>query len=408
MAYLEEVEVISSLCKNKDIHIMFDNNADELIQDCADIWGFIKDYYDQTRQIPDSDLIATRFKDFDPVDSGPTVYHIDKLRQAFLDESMRNSLRRAAQLVNNNESANALKELSKDISKMSRIGSKVRDIDVTDIDNAIHYFEQTRQSALDGNVGIKTGITAFDVCLPMGIAKGQLGIFLAYPAIGKSWLALYFAVQAWKAGYKPMIISLEMTEYEVRNRIFTIIADGFFSHRALSSGRVSDDEFRLWADKNLTGRQPFKIISNDTGSEMTPNLIGSKIDQYRPDIVIVDYLQLMIDNAGTSQNETVKIKNLSRELKLLAVSQQLPILAIASATPDDSTDLESVPQLGQVAWSRQIAYDSDWVLGIGRKTNSDVIEAVLRKNRNGYQGDFYLEVDFDKGIFKEILDPLTV
>lgn len=408
MAYLEEVEVISSLCKNKDIHIMFDNNADELIQDCADIWGFIKDYYDQTRQIPDSDLLVTRFKDFDPVDSGPTVYHIDKLRQAFLDESMRNSLRRAAQLVNNNESANALKELSKDISKMSRIGSKVRDIDVTDIDNAIHYFEQTRQSALDGNVGIKTGITAFDVCLPMGIAKGQLGIFLAYPAIGKSWLALYFAVQAWKAGYKPMIISLEMTEYEVRNRIFTIIADGFFSHRALSSGRVSDDEFRLWADKNLTGRQPFKIISNDTGSEMTPNLIGSKIDQYRPDIVIVDYLQLMIDNAGTSQNETVKIKNLSRELKLLAVSQQLPILAIASATPDDSTDLESVPQLGQVAWSRQIAYDSDWVLGIGRKTNSDVIEAVLRKNRNGYQGDFYLEVDFDKGIFKEILDPLTV
>lgn len=408
MAYLEEVEVISSLCKNKDIHIMFDNNADELIQDCADIWGFIKDYYDQTRQIPDSDLIATRFKDFDPVDSGPTVYHIDKLRQAFLDESMRNSLRRAAQLVNNNESANALKELSKDISKMSRIGSKVRDIDVTDIDNAIHYFEQTRQSALDGNVGIKTGITAFDVCLPMGIAKGQLGIFLAYPAIGKSWLALYFAVQAWRAGYKPMIISLEMTEYEVRNRIFTIIADGFFSHRALSSGRVSDDEFRIWADKNLTGRQPFKIISNDTGSEMTPNLIGSKIDQYRPDIVIVDYLQLMIDNAGTSQNETVKIKNLSRELKLLAVSQQLPILAIASATPDDSTDLESVPQLGQVAWSRQIAYDSDWVLGIGRKTNSDVIEAVLRKNRNGYQGDFYLEVDFDKGIFKEILDPLTV
>lgn len=407
MAYTEEVEVISSVCKNKDIHILFDNNADELIKDCADIWGFIKDYYDQTREIPDSDLLVTRFKDFDPVESGPTIYHVDKLRQAYLDESLRNSLRRAANLLNSNESANALKELSKDVTVMSRIGSKVKDIDVTDVENALSYFEQTRKSAENGDVGIKTGITSFDVCLPMGIAKGQLGILLAYPAIGKSWLALYFAVQAWKHGYKPMIISLEMTEYEVRNRIFTIIADGFFSHRALSAGRVNDNEFRLWAEKNLEGKPPFKVISNDTGSEMTPNLIAAKIDQYKPDIIIVDYLQLMTDNAGTSQNETVKIKNLSRELKLLAISQKTPIIAIASATPDDSTDLESVPQLGQVAWSRQIAYDADFVLSMGRKANSDILEAAFRKNRNGYMGDFYMEVDFDKGTFKEILDPIT-
>lgn len=385
---------------------MFDSNADELIKDCSDIWLFIKDYYDQTREVPDASLITTRFRDFDAVESGPTVYHMDKLRQAYLDESIRLSLRKTAQMVNENETTKALQELSKDVAKMARIGAKVRDIDVTDVDNALAYFEKTRKSAENGEVGIKTDITSFDVCLPMGIAKGQLGILLAYPAIGKSWLALYFAVQAWKHGYKPMVISLEMTEYEVRNRIFTIIGDGFFSHRALSAGRVDDNEFKLWADKTLNNKQPFKIISNDTGAEMTPNLIASKIDQYQPDIVIVDYLQLMTDNAGTSQNETVKIKNLSRELKLLAISQQTPILAIASATPDDSTDLESVPQLGQVAWSRQIAYDADWVLSMGRKANSDILEAAFRKNRHGYMGDFYLEIDFDKGTFKEILDPI--
>lgn len=406
MGYNEEVEVISSVCKNKDIHVMFDNNADELIHDCADVWGFIKDYYDQTRQVPDADLLTTRFKDFDPVESGPTVYHIERLRHTYLDESLRNSLRRAAKLINDNESVNALRELSKDVTKMSRIGAKVRDLDVTDVENALSYFEQTRQSALDGNVGIKTGIAAFDVCLPMGIAKGQLGILLAYPAIGKSWLALYFAVQAWKHGYKPMIVSLEMTEQEVRNRIFTIIGDGYFSHRSLSAGRIDDEQFKKWAEDHLVGKPPFKIISNDTGSEMTPNLITSKIDQYKPDMVIIDYLQLMTDNNGTSQNETVKIKNLSRELKLLAISQQIPVVAIASATPDDSTDLESVPQLGQVAWSRQIAYDSDWVGAMGRAANSDVLEFALRKNRHGFMGNFFMEVDFDKGIFKEILDPI--
>jgi hypothetical protein len=72
MAYQDEVEVISALCKNKDIHTMFDGGADLLIKDCADIWGFIKDYYSQTKQIPDIDLVATRFRDFDVVDAGPT------------------------------------------------------------------------------------------------------------------------------------------------------------------------------------------------------------------------------------------------------------------------------------------------------------------------------------------------
>jgi replicative DNA helicase len=404
MAYSDEVEVISALCKNKDIHTMYDSGADQLIKYCEDIWGFIKDYYSQTKQIPDSELVATRFRDFDPVDAGPTIYHIDKLRSAYLDETMRNTVRKAANLVQNNETAKALKELTSDISTISRVTARSRDIDVTDVDDAISYFEKLRESAETGCVGIKTNIAAFDACLPMGISKGQLGVLLAYPAIGKSWLSLYFAVQAWKVGRTPMVISLEMTEHEVRNRIFTILGNGKFSHRAMSAGRLNEDDFRQWADSELKNKPPFKIISNEIGSETTPNLIASKIEQYKPDIVFIDYLQLMSDNSGTTSNETVKIKNLSRELKMLAIQHELPVIAIASATPDDASDLESVPQLGQVAWSKQIAYDADFVLALGRKQNSDAIEAAFRKNRNGYLGDFILVADFDSGRFKEYND----
>jgi replicative DNA helicase len=404
MAYSDEVEVISALCKNKDIHTMYDSGADHLITHCADVWGFIKDYYSQTKQVPDSDLVATRFRDFDPVDAGPTVYHIDKLRSSYLDESMRNAVRTAATLLQNNESGRALQELTSSISSIARVTSKARDIDVTDIDDAVSYFEKLKESAENGCVGIKTNIAAFDACLPMGISKGQLGVLLAYPAIGKSWLALYFAVQAWRVGRTPMIISLEMTEHEVRNRVFTILGNGRFSHRAMSAGRLDESDFRDWADRELKNKPPFKIISNEIGSETTPNLIASKIEQYKPDIVFIDYLQLMSDNAGTSSNETVKIKNLSRELKMLAITQEIPVIAIASATPDDASDLESVPQLGQVAWSKQIAYDADFVLALGRKQNSDAIEVAFRKNRNGFLGDFILVADFDSGRFKEYND----
>jgi replicative DNA helicase len=96
------------------------------------------------------------------------------------------------------------------------------------------------------------------------------------------------------------------------------------------------------------------------------------------------------------------MKNLSRELKLLAISEEVPIIAISSATPDDVTDMNSVPTLGQTSWSRQIAYDADFLLALGRAANSDVIQAVFRKNRNGFLGEFMVQVDFDRGIFKYV------
>ncbi len=107
----------------------------------------------------------------------------------------------------------------------------------------------------------------------------------------------------------------------------------------------------------------------------------------------------MQDNSGTSNNETVKIKNISRELKVLAISSQVPVVAIASATPDDATDMNSVPSLGQVAWSKQLAYDADWVLALGRVTGSSILECAFRKNRHGFSGEFMVDIDFDSGRF---------
>jgi replicative DNA helicase len=39
-------------------------------------------------------------------------------------------------------------------------------------------------------------------------------------------------------------------------------------------------------------------------------------------------------------------------------------------------------------------------MALGRGANSDVIECVFRKNRNGFMGEFMVQVDFDKGWYK--------
>jgi replicative DNA helicase len=395
-----ESKLISAVLTDKQLHVLLQNNVETLLRTHNDIWQFIRLYAEANSSVPPMSLVVEKFRDFEPIkDIGSTKYHLEELQTEYLNDSLKDILRSTASEVQGGNSGEALNNLITKTSELKKNTSVIRDIDVTDLDSAVAYFENLKKQQELGNVGIKTGLPGFDNYLPSGIMPGQLGVFLAYPGIGKSWLALYFAVQAWKQGRSPMVISLEMSETEVRNRVFTIMGEGRWSHRKLSNGEVEMDMLKDWHAKNLQGKPEFHIISNDSGGEINPSVLRGKIDQYNPDFVIVDYLQLMAPNQK-SDNETVRMKNLSRELKLMAIGEEVPIIAISSATPDDVNALSGVPTLGQTAWSRQIAYDADWVIALGRASNSDVIECAFRKNRNGFMGDFLVQVDFDKGYYR--------
>ena len=394
-----EAKTLSAALNDKQIHVLLQANVGQMLRTHTDIWDFIREYYEQNQTVPPVNVVKQKFSDFDySPDTGATKHHLDELKTEFLNDNVKVMLRSAATQVQEGDSMSALDVLMSETARLKHITSTARDLDVSNIDDAIAYFENVKRMQESGTHGIYTGLAGFDNYLPAGITPGQLGVLLAYPAIGKSWMALYLAVQAWKNGKSPLIVSLEMTETEVRNRVFAIIGQGMWSHRKLSRGEVETDMMKKWMEKTFQGKPSIHIISNDGIGEVSPSVLRGKIDQYKPDIVFVDYLNLMTSNQRTD-NEVVKMKNLSRELKLLAISEQIPIVAISSATPDDITDMNSVPTLGQTSWSRQIAYDADWLLALGRAANSDVLEAVFRKNRNGFLGEFVVQVDFDSGRF---------
>ena len=395
-----EAKLISAVLEDKQVHVLLQANIDSMLKTHGDVWNFVKRYTETNGTVPPTSLVIEKFRDFAPTQGvGSTKHHLEEFQAEYLNDSLKDIIRNAATEVQGGQGVKALEQLITKTSELKKNTSAIRDIDATDIQSAIAYFENVKKQQELGKIGIKTGLPGFDNYLPSGIMPGQLGIFLAYPGIGKSWLALYFAVQAWKQGKTPMVISLEMSETEVRNRVYAIMGEGLWSHRKISNGDIEIDMLKKWHDNKIVGKPPFHIISNDSGGEITPSVIRGKIDQYRPDFVIVDYLQLMAPNQK-SDNETVRMKNLSRELKLMSISEEVPIIAISSATPDDVTNMSTVPTLGQTAWSRQIAYDADWVLALGRAANSDIIECAFRKNRNGFMGDFLIQVDFDKGYYR--------
>ncbi len=400
-----EAKVLTAVLRDKQVHVLMQANVDALLSTHNDVWEFIRRYVDKNGSVPPENVVVENFRDFAPVDSvGTTKHHLEQLQSEFMDQRVREILRSAATEVQEGKAGDAVNTLISQTADLKKVTTAVRDVDLIDVDSAIAHFETVQKMNALGSYGIKTGLPGFDAVLPSGITGGMLGVFLAYPGIGKSWLALYFAAQAWKQGKVPLIISLEMSEAEVRNRLFTVLGDGIWSLRKMGMGEVELDMFKKWHAKVFTDKPPFYIVSSDNDGEVNPSVVKAKIDQYKPDFVVLDYLQLMSPNAKTD-NEVTKMKNLSRELKQLARGSDVPILAISSATPDDVTNLSAPPTLGQTAWSRQIAYDADWLVALGRDPNSDVVEGVYRKNRHGPMNSFYIQCDFNHGRFLYVDDP---
>src|SRR6478609_9736695 len=95
---------------------------------------------------------------------------------------------------------------------------------------------------------------------------------------------------------------------------------------------------------------------------------------------------------------TLRMLNMSKEYKRLAVKKQVVIILISSATPDGSTGTKEPPTINQVAWSRQLAYDADLAITVHKNDDSNLIDIICTKNRNGPLFAGQLDWDIDNGI----------
>ncbi len=403
-----EAEVISAVCKNKDISTLLADNADDLFNSHKDIWEALKSYYYKFKAVPEVGILQDKFKDFEPVPTkGETGYYLDKLKNEFISSKIKSVLIQAGSSLKEDAASRVLANMQSQLATLSRYTNNVRDVDVVDIDSAERHYQSVkdRSLAMGGSPGIMTGIDAIDKAYPTGMAPGHLIVAIGWPGRGKTWFTSYLACKAWEQGFKPMIVSLEMAPENMRDRIYTMLGSGLFRASDLSKGDINLDDFKSWGKKTTEGKNSFILVSNEGTAEVTPATIQGKIDQHKPDLVILDYHQLFNDNKR-SNSEVERNRNISRDFKLLAVANNIPVIDITAATADDVSDQEQPPMMSQVAWSKAIEYDADMAMAIHRHPNTDLIEVVSRKNRHGQDFRFFLEWDINRGIIKPIYENL--
>ncbi len=400
-----ELTVINSVLKNKDIGVLFGESVDDLFESYGDVWDSIKDYHSKYHSIPDLSVMQERFPDLEEVDtSADTRHYLDSLKNEYISGKIEALVLKAGSKISPSTAGLVLNGLQRDLASLNRFSHAARDTNIADFDEAERHYDEVRErsEAMGGIPGLPTGIGFIDSAYTSGLSGGDLIVVLGWTGRGKSLLTTLVTCNIWKNARKPMIVSLEMSAAKVRDRVYSILGSGLFRQSELALGAVRTDDFRTFRAKHQQGKE-FMVVTNDGITELTPNVIQAKIDQHKPDIIVLDYAQLMSDNAN-SQDMTARMRNMSKEYKRLATANNIPIVLISSATPSDGKVSADPPTIEQVAWSKQLAYDADLAFAVHKYDDSNIIEVVCRKNRNGSLFSGYLEWDIDRGIVNEKFD----
>lgn len=398
-------KLINSVCENKDVSVLMETDAD-LLGAWKPLWEDARKYYNRYNSIPDVTVLQEKYPQLETTKvKGAAAHYLSGLRAEFIKTKASRLIDLAEEKFDTGiePPEKVLAEFQYQLSRLNRYTNSVRDLDITDFDLAEQRIRKTKEraAAMGGRVGISTGIDFVDQAYVTGMAPGHLIVIIGWPGKAKTWGAGHIACNAYMQGFKPMIVSLEMTPENMADRLYTTMGSGLFRASDFALGDINIDDFREFAQKNLKTKNRFSVVSNDGIADVTPNVIQGKIDQHKPDLVILDYAQLMSDNRK-SDGMTPRMMNLSREVKNLAVTNGIPIILITAATAEESSDRDEPPMLSSVAWSKSIEYDTDMAIAIHKHDDSNIIEWVCRKNRHGELFDGLLDWEIDTGVIKTI------
>lgn len=204
----------------------------------------------------------------------------------------------------------------------------------------------------------------------------QLVIGAGRPGMGKTAVALSYALGAASRGHGVLFISLEMSSTELAQRM---VADLCFDGRdrvpfhLIRDNKLSTEQRRTMARARARlAEMPFHVI--DAG-HMTIGRMAMLVRRYKRrlaargqslDLVVVDYLQLLsADRQGRSQYEAVS--DVSRGLKAAAKENGVAIFALAQLSRKVEERTDKRPLLWDLRDSGQIEQDADAALFLYRE-----------------------------------------
>ncbi|AOZ63686.1 replicative DNA helicase [Rhodococcus phage Weasels2] len=405
-----EERVISSLVKRKDMVSVMHMDLGTLFTSHKDIWDFVETYYQTNKEVVPVSVLSERFPDFEYDDSleGTTKHYVAEAYEQKATADLTSVIAGATKALKSKKisASDLLDHFQKRVAEIKQEAGMSRSVDIRDYKDASKHYERIRElSELHGgSPGIRFGFDYMDQRYPTGMAAGHFMVLMGYSGLGKTWFGIKLMINAWLQGYSPMIINLEMSAEELRDRVYFLISE--YTMNDLVQASVDVNNFEAWAEEFMKDKPEFNLISQEGFGDFTVDMVQAKIEQYQPDVLMLDYLSLFTDR-GRSNDERIRTKKTARELKQLAQGSKVPILTITAVTGKDKKDRINPPDVAQVAFSSEIEYAANLAFAVHTHRNpvtqeSLNTEIVARKNRHGELFSFLIKMDLDNGIIEEI------
>lgn len=258
------------------------------------------------------------------------------------------------------------------------------------------------------NFTIKTGFPLLDT-ITGGLQGGNLVVLTGGTSMGKTSFALSLAIHAIKSSKTVFFYSMEMKHEMLIIKLLSMYSET--DHLKLSRGLLSKNEFKK-ATNYAHDLSKMAFCSQNTISLEDLKDLAEQIDaESKPDLIIIDYLQLVTDEAGELDDS--RNADLPIILKNLASQLNIPIIGILQLSIDENVSGFYLPKLSDIRKGNDLGCKleqyADLVLFIHREdcysdleqSNISPTTLYVLKNRNGPVGKSSLSFYKNITLFKE-------
>lgn len=247
---------------------------------------------------------------------------------------------------------------------------------------------------------ILTGFKTLDEVIWFGgMQKSRLYLIAGKTGAGKSVFSINLIKNFLEQGKSVMLFTLENTSEETMDRLIQCI-----TKTSINNLKDSQQDIRLKDFfHNSNGILDIEQVPSQTlTKEMIDTYIQIRMNQgiRQPDVIVIDYLDLMRTSQRTNE-ERIRLSKIASDLKQLAQERNAivisPTQVVKSSYKKERIDLEDINESGGKA------HVSDGVMilnGSEENFNDGLVSLFIAKNRHGlaYKSVIF-KIDFDKMTF---------
>ena len=391
------LQILNKIISTKDISIIIDNNLTiDYFLEYEDEYSFIKEHFDNYKNVPDTETFINKFPDFELLEvTESDRYLVDAIREEYLYSKSVPVIKKAAELLKS-DSNEASRYLQSELVNLTP-NYTTPYVDIIHSNSRVEMFED--KSNNKDKWFIPTGFEELDDIIYGWQCGEEFVVIFARTGIGKSWVLVKTVQHAWEIGKNVGYVSPEMSADKIGYRFDTL--NNHFSNMALVRGdksKVSIDEYRQYNEK-LAEHNNRILVSTpmDFNKQVTVGKLRTFVQANNLDMLAIDGITYMTDERyKRGDNKTTSLTNISEDLMELSCELKIPILVVVQSnrggTEKDTPDLEDIRD------SDGIAHNATKVISLNQKEEALVMK--IKKNRDGKIGDKLTYLwDIDLGEF---------